>query len=217
MAAVCMTPRPAPAGSQSRLPPALAALLEKWDRHEKPISVSELRSGLRRLRVSRREIAAFVSFSAGCYRRNRIHAGPAYEMLALCWSSGQRSPIHDHRGSACAVRVVEGIATETRFEFSPSGLVYATGTDRWTEGAVTASVDSDMHQMGNLEPAGRDLVTLHVYSPPLAKMGRYYLGDAVMGEGEVAVRSRLTRLAAGRRPARVRAALTAIRSRARSG
>lgn len=215
MAVARAKPASSNAGVRSPMHRTLAELLESWDAYAEPIPVEALRAGLRQLRISRRDIARFAVFSPDCYQRNRIHAGRAYEILALCWASGQRSPIHDHRGSACAVRVVEGVATETRFEFSPSGLVYATETNRWGEGAVTASVDSDMHQMGNLEPAGKDLVTLHVYSPPLLRMGRYYLGDAVMGEGDVALRSGLLRNAAGRRPARMKAAVTAIRARAR--
>ncbi len=39
-----------------------------------------------------------------------------------------------------------------------------------------------MHQMGNLEAAGKPLITLHVYSPPLTGMRIYRLGDAVHGE-----------------------------------
>lgn len=208
--------RLAPASNgKTSIPGALAALIATWDRFAEAIPLGELKRGLGKLRISRGELGSFVSFSRSCYRRNRIHVGPAYEILALCWASGQRSPIHDHHGSACALRIVEGIATETRFEFSPSGLIFATGTNRFGPGAVTASYDSDIHQMGNLEPAECDLVTLHVYSPPLVRMGRYYLGDSVMGEGEVALRSRLTRLATRRRPSAVKRAVAAIRSRAR--
>ncbi len=204
-----------PSRIRPKIPRSLADLIAIWDRYDGAIPLRALRAGLRGLRLTRHDLDGFAEFSESCYRRNRIHTGPAYELLALCWASGQRSPIHDHRGSACALRVVEGIATETKFEFSPSGLIYATGTGRLAAGSVTASYDADMHQMGNLEPSGCDLITLHVYSPPLLRMGRYYLGDAVMGEGEVALRSRLARIVAGRRPVRMKAALSAIRSRTR--
>ena len=43
----------------------------------------------------------------------------------LCWKNGQRSPIHDHTGSSCGVRVLRGTLTETLFELAPNGHVKA--------------------------------------------------------------------------------------------
>ena len=41
----------------------------------------------------------------------------------------------------------------------------------YTTGFVAASSDRDVHRVSNLD--GEDLVTLHVYSPPLAETGTY--------------------------------------------
>ena len=49
-------------------------------------------------------------------------------------------------------------------------------------GAVIGSQDSDLHQVSNLQPAGADLVTLHIYSPPLLWMGTYSLTDTTRGQ-----------------------------------
>ena len=38
--------------------------------------------------------------------------------------------------------------------------------------------DADVHQISNLQPEGTDLVTLHIYSPPLFRMNMYSLVDA---------------------------------------
>lgn len=167
--------------------PRLTRFFEELDQFDIPIPAETLRKMVRSLRITRSDLGSHVRFGKSCYRRNLVHTGPAYQALVLCWRSGQRSPIHDHRGSACALRVVEGIATETRFAVSPAGLLYPTDSSHTGEGSVCASFDMDIHQMGNLQPAGNDLVTLHIYSPALLAMGTYFLGNSVLGEDDRAV------------------------------
>src|SRR6516164_6878258 len=95
-----------------RKAPRMNLTLEQWfaelDEFRQRIPLAVLKDGLARLRIERPDFLPFAQFSPERYRRNLMHAGPAYHALALCWRSGQRSPIHDHRGSACAVRVLEG-------------------------------------------------------------------------------------------------------------
>ena len=102
--------------------------------------------------------------------------------VLLCWRSGQRSPIHNHPGAVGGVRVLRGIATETLFDFGPCGLVKATFSRDLRTGDVAASQDSDMHQLSNLQVEGQDLMTLHIYSPPLLRMRTYSLTDRSTGE-----------------------------------
>ena len=111
-----------------------------------------------------------------------MRAGPAYHALLLCWRNGQRSPIHDHRGSSCGVRVVRGEATETVFEMTEQGHLYAVRTRKLPEGFVCATQDQDIHQLSNLQPGNADLITLHIYSPPLLVMGQYSLTDRAVRE-----------------------------------
>jgi cysteine dioxygenase len=124
----------------------------------------------------------YMKFSNRYYMRNLVRAGPWYHLLVLCWRNGQRSPIHDHAGSSCGVRVLRGVMTETLFEFAPNGHVKATGSRDFPPGSVIGSQDSDMHQVSNLQAGTADLVTLHVYSPPLFRMGTYSLLDQSRGE-----------------------------------
>ncbi len=60
--------------------------------------------------------------------------------------------------------------TETKFDVSPCGQVVAAGSRDLPAFSATASQDNDTHQVSNLQPAGQDLITLHVYSPPLRSM-----------------------------------------------
>src|SRR5262249_43980337 len=74
------------------------------------------------------DVANYLVFRPDRYVRNRLHDGPSYQALVLCWRNGQRSPIHNHRGSHCGVKVLRGVATETRFTRAPNGMVVASGS-----------------------------------------------------------------------------------------
>jgi cysteine dioxygenase len=137
---------------------------------------------LDQLEIDRSEYGPFVHFSAQTYRRNLMREGNWYNLLVLCWKNGQRSPIHDHKGSCCALRVLEGVMTETIFEFAPNGLVKPIFSRDLFPGQVAGSEDTDMHQVSNLQAGNADLITLHLYSPPLMKMGTYSLTDRARGE-----------------------------------
>ena len=47
---------------------------------------------------------------------------------------------------------------------------------------MVGSEDEDLHQISNLQADAAELVTLHVYSPPLIMMGTYSLTDHLRGE-----------------------------------
>jgi cysteine dioxygenase len=47
-----------------------------------------------------------------------------------------------------------------------------------TEGFICATEDLDIHQISNDQPEGSDLITLHIYSPPLLVMGQYSLDES---------------------------------------
>jgi len=154
------------------------AELSLLDRFTSRIELPELVRWLAQTRLSFDDVKPFLRFHPDRYVRNLMHAGPAHQALVLCWRSGQRSPIHDHQGSSCAVKVLRGVATETQFEKTEAGLVYAVGSHQLAEGASCASQDDDIHQMSNLQPPGEDLVTLHIYSPRLLSMNMYSILDA---------------------------------------
>lgn len=150
--------------------------------YETRVSLDLLTDRLRQLDLHMEDVRPFVRFGTGTYQRNLMRGGPGFHALILCWRSGQRSPIHDHRGSSCGVRVLAGTAVETTFERTPDGFVYATSSRTLHEGEVCGSQDADIHQMSNLQGPGVDLITLHIYSPPLIKMGMYSLTEAGVWE-----------------------------------
>ncbi len=113
----------------------------------------------------------FIKFSDERYERNLVAHGSAFYALVLCWKTGQSSPIHDHRGASCAVRVLQGTATEVRYDRSEAGKLTQRSTAELNEGCVCGSYDSDIHQITNLETT--PLITLHIYSPFLTNIHVY--------------------------------------------
>jgi len=164
--------------TKNSVPPALGPLVRYLDQLNGRASLDELRRLLHESAVTLDDLRAHVRFDPARYRRNLVAEGRWYNMLVLCWSSGQRSPIHDHAQSVCAFKVLTGVCSETPFGFSPCGQVYPLQTTDQGAGAIVATQDSDTHQVSNLQPAGHDLVTLHIYSPPLKLMQKFSItGD----------------------------------------
>jgi cysteine dioxygenase len=126
------------------------------------------------------EIAPFLGFKTGNYSRHRVMKNEFVEMLVLCWKPGQRTPIHDHNGSHGAVFVHKGILWETTFDYDvENGLGYQSHRELRT-GGLTGSEIPDIHQLGNPDVSGRDLVTIHIYAPPLGVLKTYKLGSSTI-------------------------------------
>jgi cysteine dioxygenase len=161
---------------------SLKLLFAYLDRLQGRAPLRQLTEEMAALEVDCGEVAEFIRFNERGYTRNLVRAGPWYNALVLCWENGQRSPIHDHKGSSCGVRVLRGTLTETLFEIAPNGHVKATFSRDLLPGSVIGSEDTDIHQVSNLQLGDADLVTLHVYSPPLLWMGTYSITDRSRGQ-----------------------------------
>jgi predicted metal-dependent enzyme (double-stranded beta helix superfamily) len=88
----------------------------------------------------------------------------------ICWMDEQDTGFHDHDVSSGAVAVVSGAVREERLtiEGPTRNAIYRAG------GTFHFSA-SDIHRVSH---AGSDpAVTLHVYSPPLLRMGAYVIGE----------------------------------------
>jgi cysteine dioxygenase len=151
------------------MPAALRHLFERLDAYSAPVPLEALSTLLDTLDLDVSCLAPWRVFDDGCYCRNLIHRGPGYEALLICWKPGQRSPIHDHRGSACAFRVLEGVVTETLYEPTRGDLACPVAMRWLPPGMVCATEDLDIHDVGNFERTA-ELVTLHIYSPPIDGM-----------------------------------------------
>jgi DMSO/TMAO reductase YedYZ molybdopterin-dependent catalytic subunit len=160
----------------------LQALFDYLDGLRGRAALDDLVGALARFDLRCEDVAEFIHFADDTYTRNSLRAGSWYHAWILCWKNGQRSPIHDHQGSSCAVRVLRGTLTQTWFEFAPNGHVKATASQDYPAGSVIGAQDGDIHQVSNLQAGQADLITLHIYTPPLARMITYSMMDTSRGE-----------------------------------
>lgn len=151
----------------------LVRLIRYMDGLAGPVELPMLESLLREANVTREELVVACKFSDVNYARNLLAKSEWYQLLVICWKEGQSSPIHDHAGSACGVRVIDGIATETMFTPTSHGHVRPESSKQFCRDEVCVTGDTDIHVITNEQPA-TDLVTLHLYSPPL-RMNSYKL------------------------------------------
>jgi cysteine dioxygenase len=137
------------------------------------------------------DLASMIPYCWFCpthYTRNLIHRCELFEVLAIGWDIGQRSPIHNHRGQECWMGVPVGrlevqtyrllerdpVAKTCRLEPSGTGLI---------DPAHPAVVDPNepIHAVANLREWGERAVSVHIYSRPyescevyLPDQGRYF-------------------------------------------
>ena len=135
--------------------------------------LEEIKQWFSALLLRQRDYEPYRAFTPRKYARNLIARSSFAELLMLCWRSGQRTPIHDHGGSVGVILMVEGLLTETMYEHAPEGHVRPYNTYRWGPGGITGADVPDIHQLLNLQPEKRDMVTLHCYAPPLSVLNTY--------------------------------------------
>ena len=145
--------------------------LVEWLRgHQERIDLDELKSRLDDDSITAELLAEHIHFNDERYSRNLLAYGPQFYALVLCWQPGQASPIHDHKGASCGVRVIAGVATETSFGWQDGKLVERSVTSM-SAGEVCGSFDDDIHEIRN--NGDSNLVTLHIYSPYLDNINLY--------------------------------------------
>ena len=155
-------------------------LTDTLSAHQTVPALSELFELIERTKISADELLPYSRFKVGNYSRHRVMKNEFVEMLVLCWKPGQRTPIHDHNGSHGAVFVQEGVLWETTFEYdTETGLAYKAHREL-RGGGLTGSEVPDIHQLGNPDVSGQDLITIHIYAPPLGVLKTYKLGSSTI-------------------------------------
>lgn len=136
--------------------------------------VARVKEVLQQTRLNPREWEQHAVYRRGRYTRNIVGYSPnQFIALLLCWEKGQQSPIHDHSGAHCFIKMLSGQLRERKFAWAADGTV---GTEEAGEAplmdaskqekSVSFMHDSlGLHRIEN--PSSTEVaVSLHIYSPP---------------------------------------------------
>lgn len=115
----------------------------------------------------------YLYFYQEHYTRNLIHKTDLFELIAICWDIGQKSPIHNHRDQKCWMAMAYG-----KVQIHNFALVQKDPGKRFCElkssGQFILDVqhpgqvdpEEPIHQVLNLPAYNCRAVSLHVYSRP---------------------------------------------------
>ena len=143
----------------------LSGLVDWLDSIDRRPGLKELDNHLSNLEVNLAALKGCIGYADDGYQRNVIKKSEHYELVAICWTPGQDTPIHDHVGSDCAFLIVDGVSTETIYETDNQGLARPINTRHYQPGEVCAAEEPDIHRVSN--DTDSELVNLPVYTPPL--------------------------------------------------
>ncbi|MEO7659375.1 MAG: cysteine dioxygenase family protein [Pyrinomonadaceae bacterium] len=118
-------------------------------------------------------ISQYFHWSPSFYTRNLIYKNERFEMMAICWESGQESRIHNHADQQCWMTVPVGRLRGQNFAVADidesKGLCKLTETDTFElEDCLAAKVELEqpIHQILNLPDFNERAVSIHIYSKP---------------------------------------------------
>ena len=155
---------------------------------DKPITTARVSEFMAQMQFSQEALDPYLLWKPDVYTRNLIYRDDFFEILALCWQPGQRTPIHSHNGQLGWVTVVQGELVCRDYRFVRSQVAKATAPSsgcpaggsrpvevellasaRFAADGTVAVVDrrQTTHQIENLETSHHGSVSLHVYSKPI--------------------------------------------------
>lgn len=150
-----------------RFAEGLAAIPESRFTHESVLDY------LRNNVVEPPSLSQYLWISAEHYTRNLILKTSLFELIAICWDIGQKSPIHNHRDQRCWMAVPYGKLHVHNFE-----MIRKDCSKRFCELRSSGQIELDaqhpaevdpgepIHQVVNLPQYNCRAVSLHIYSLP---------------------------------------------------
>lgn len=125
-------------------------------------------------------LVRYFYWSPKFYTRNLIYKDARFEMMAVCWESGQASRVHNHADQNCWMTVPVGKLLGQNFavvdidESAGYCKLEETGTFELSDClAAKVELEAPVHQMLNLAEYGERAVSLHIYSRPFDRCLSY--------------------------------------------
>ena len=134
------------------------------------LPLHDLTSLVARSGLSREDLEDFLTLEEATYAHHEVFRSPYLEVGCIGWQHGQRTPIHDHAESVCAVVVLDGVLTNIEYRPVARASLVRGETRRVFPGEIIDFERGTIHRMANEHLAA--VFTLHVYSPPLPSLDK---------------------------------------------
>ncbi|MCM3724757.1 cysteine dioxygenase family protein [Neobacillus cucumis] len=142
------------------------------DTLKKP-SKAQLKDALLKLDIKLKDFDDLPEPSLGKpYNRKLLFKNEEVEMLVMNWSHLECTP-HDHGNSHGWIQVLSGTSLNSVYEMSGTGLPAELFREYHHQGKYFYAPKNAIHKMQASNQT--DLVTLHLYSPPITGMKVYNL------------------------------------------
>lgn len=117
--------------------------------------------------VEPKVLERYLSYCEDRYTRHLVHKEKDFELLVICWGSGQKAPIHGHEGELCWARVERGRLRFTNFRMVSEEPVLLELVGAPVDGAAGfLDGPAEIHAVENPKEFGDNAVSLHLYSKP---------------------------------------------------
>jgi cysteine dioxygenase len=156
----------------------LITTIEELKHRAREMNLPDLRKFISNFKPERSEIEPYIHFADDRYARNLVYKCGNFECLVLCWKPGQRSPIHDHANSICAVYTLDGLLSADNYKKTSNGHIRADYSEDFRPGSVLGIQTTEIHQVSNLQDS-TNLISLHFYLGPLVNSFLYSVQQPV--------------------------------------
>jgi cysteine dioxygenase len=140
------------------------------------------------MRLSAEALRPYSHFRDQFYTRNLVYRDSLFEVMVICWTAGQKTPIHTHNGQLGWMAVAQGEMSVHNYKYltcdhpeyqNVVGMDCLAGathieldrltTDVCAESSPIACVDKQqsIHQIENADRSRQGCISLHVYSLPI--------------------------------------------------
>lgn len=129
------------------------------------------------------DLEPFLVWRPDRYTRSLLYRDELFMVLVLCWNIGQTSPVHDHAGQRCWMRVEQGHLEMANYACKANGVIEYVDTEVVGPEGQDVHVDqcACVHQISNRCAWSEPAVSLHVYSKPFDDC---YIYDLASGTRE---------------------------------
>ncbi len=131
-------------------------------------------------RVDVYSIDKYLFWNSDFYTRNLIYKDARFELMAICWESGQASAVHNHADQKCWMMVPIGRLRGQNF--SVDSIDESQNHCKLREAdsfelsdclAAKVELEEPIHQILNLAEYGERAVSIHIYSKPFERCLSY--------------------------------------------